>query len=112
MTNKTAVGLVVFACSGCATVDPGHMGLMFRGLSGGLQRDKLSPGVYYVAPFNRIEDFDISYSTHKEKIETTSQEGLRITAREVDRPGVVEDAVAVAVQGRDGECFRHPGGGR
>jgi regulator of protease activity HflC (stomatin/prohibitin superfamily) len=77
--NKTAMGAVLFLAGGCVTVEPGHMGLMFRGLGGGLQRDKLSPGVYYVAPFNRIEDFDISYSTRKEKIETTSQEGLKLT---------------------------------
>jgi regulator of protease activity HflC (stomatin/prohibitin superfamily) len=35
--------------------------------------------VYYIAPFNHIEDFDITYSTRKEKIETKSQEGLHLT---------------------------------
>jgi regulator of protease activity HflC (stomatin/prohibitin superfamily) len=74
---KKTLALLLF--TGCATVEPGHMGLMFRGLSGGLQHDKLNPGVYYVAPFNHIDDFDITYSTHQEKIETTSQEGLHLT---------------------------------
>src|SRR5581483_5062868 len=76
-TMKKTLGLLLL--TGCATIEPGHMGLMFRGLSGGLQHDKLNPGVYYVAPFNHVDDFDITYSTHQEKIETISQEGLHLT---------------------------------
>lgn len=75
--NKTLV--LAVALSGCATIEPGHVGLMFRGLSGGLQHDKLNPGVYYVAPFNHVDDFDITYSSRQEQIETTSQEGLHLT---------------------------------
>jgi regulator of protease activity HflC (stomatin/prohibitin superfamily) len=76
---KITLAIAALALSGCATVESGHVGLMFRGLSGGLQHDKLNPGVYYIAPFNHVDDFDITYSTRQEKIETTSQEGLHLT---------------------------------
>jgi regulator of protease activity HflC (stomatin/prohibitin superfamily) len=76
---KTNLVIAALALSGCATVEPGHVGLLFRGLGGGLQHDKLNPGVYYVAPFNHVDDFDITYSSRQEKIETTSQEGLHLT---------------------------------
>lgn len=60
--------------AGCSTVDGGHMGLMFRPFGGGIQREKLSSGTYWTGPFNRIVDFDITYSTHAEQIETSSHE--------------------------------------
>ncbi len=75
----TPLCLTLFTLAGCATVEPGHLGLMFKGLGGGLQRQKLEPGTYYVPPYARVEDFDITYSTRKEKVETTSSEGLHLT---------------------------------
>jgi regulator of protease activity HflC (stomatin/prohibitin superfamily) len=76
---KKKLILAVLSLSGCVTVEPGHIGLMFSGLGGGLLHDKLNPGVYYVKPYNHIDDFDVTYSTRQEKIETTSQEGLHLT---------------------------------
>jgi regulator of protease activity HflC (stomatin/prohibitin superfamily) len=70
--------------TGCsfATVEPGHRGLMFTPNDGGLKREVLQPGKYqlgwcfmYCTP-NRVDDFDVTYSTKFEQIETKSQEGL------------------------------------
>ena len=65
---------------GCATIEPGHRGLYFEP-SKGLHRDVLTPGRHWVGFFGRIEDFDITYATHAEQIETLSQEGLKMILR-------------------------------
>jgi prohibitin 1 len=80
MRSSVTITLLL-ALTGCTTVEPGHMGLMFKSLGGGLQRDKLTPGTYFTGLFSRIEDFDITYSTHQEQIETTSSEGLHLTLK-------------------------------
>jgi hypothetical protein len=86
-TRKTTyVALVAAALSGpgCATttIEPGHRGLYFAPNAGGLRREVLQPGKYplgwcfiYCTP-NRVDDFDVTYSTHAEDIHTKSVEGL------------------------------------
>lgn len=75
-----ALGPILFAClAGCATVDPGHLGLMFKPTAGGLQRTPLKPGLYALGTFDHIEDFDVTYSTKTEEIVTASSEGLGLT---------------------------------
>jgi len=55
---------------------------MFDPKGGGLKHEILAPGYYSLdscflrTVCNRIDDFDISYTTKKEEIETTSIEGL------------------------------------
>jgi hypothetical protein len=70
--------------SGCSNslVEPGHRGLYFAPNSGGLRRDVLQPGKYqlgwcflYCTP-NRVDDFDVTYSTKQEDVSTKSAEGL------------------------------------
>jgi regulator of protease activity HflC (stomatin/prohibitin superfamily) len=70
--------------TGCATttVEPGHRGLYFAPTDGGLKRDVLQPGKYrlgwcflYCTP-NRVDDFDVTYSTKSEMVTTKSAEGL------------------------------------
>ncbi|HEY8040175.1 MAG TPA: SPFH domain-containing protein [Polyangiaceae bacterium] len=72
--------------TGCATttVEPGHRGLYFAPNDGGLKRDVLQPGKYrlgwcfmYCTP-NRVDDFDVTYSTKSEDINTKSAEGLEL----------------------------------
>jgi regulator of protease activity HflC (stomatin/prohibitin superfamily) len=65
-------------------VEPGHRGLYFAPNDGGLKRDVLQPGRYklgwcfmYCTP-NRVDDFDVTYSTKKEDIQTKSAEGLEL----------------------------------
>ena len=73
---------VLFAATACgATIEPGHRGLLFNPRSGGLQHEVLPPGRVYTGFFGRLEDFDVTYSTRKEEITTTSAEGLRLDLR-------------------------------
>jgi regulator of protease activity HflC (stomatin/prohibitin superfamily) len=79
------VALVALAtCTGCTatTVEPGHRGLYFAPSGGGLRREVLQPGTYRLGwcfigcTQNRIDDFDVTFSTHSEAIRTKSSEGL------------------------------------
>jgi regulator of protease activity HflC (stomatin/prohibitin superfamily) len=73
--------LLVCLLPACAeTIQPGHRGLYFDGKQG-LQHEVLNPGRYTVGPFGRIDDFDVTYSTHKEQLQTTSAEGLKLDLR-------------------------------
>jgi regulator of protease activity HflC (stomatin/prohibitin superfamily) len=66
-------------CAGCTeTVEPGHRGLLFQPWKGGLSRHVLPPGRYYVGPHGRIDDFDVTYSTRSETMNTISSEGLAL----------------------------------
>jgi regulator of protease activity HflC (stomatin/prohibitin superfamily) len=81
-----ALAVAALGTTGCATttVEPGHRGLYFAPNDGGLKRDVLQPGRYklgwcfmYCTP-NRVDDFDVTYSTKKEDIQTKSAEGLEL----------------------------------
>jgi regulator of protease activity HflC (stomatin/prohibitin superfamily) len=75
---RSTIAVLMFAAGGCATVEPGHRALMFDPHSGGLQREILREGRHWTGLFGRLEDFDITYSTHSEDIQTTSSEGLQL----------------------------------
>jgi regulator of protease activity HflC (stomatin/prohibitin superfamily) len=77
------VRLGPFAClllsAGCGSViEPGHRGLFFDPRHGGLQHEVLGPGWHRVGVWGRLDDFDVTYSTKKEELHTTSAEGLGI----------------------------------
>jgi regulator of protease activity HflC (stomatin/prohibitin superfamily) len=89
---KTAIAarfsltLAALGTAGCATtlVEPGHRGLYFAPNAGGLRREVLPPGKYhlgwcflYCTP-DRIDDFDVTYSTRSEEVHTKSVEGLEL----------------------------------
>ncbi|HEX3769610.1 MAG TPA: SPFH domain-containing protein [Polyangiaceae bacterium] len=87
MITKTARGAslaVVLACAGCSTstIEPGHRGLYFAPNAGGLRHDILPPGTYRLGfcflacTSNRVDDFDVTFSTRTENIHTKSAEGL------------------------------------
>ncbi|MGH7440403.1 MAG: SPFH domain-containing protein [Polyangiaceae bacterium] len=88
-TTTMSMALVaVAACgmgsAGCAatTVEPGHRGLYFEPTGGGLRREVLQPGKYRLGVCfvyctqNRVDDFDVTFSTKSEAIRTKSAEGL------------------------------------
>lgn len=77
---RTAIVVLALSmCAGCgAVVEPGHRALLFDPRNKGLQHDVLGPGYYRLGTTGRLEDFDITYSTHKENIHTTSSEGLTL----------------------------------
>jgi regulator of protease activity HflC (stomatin/prohibitin superfamily) len=69
--------LLATSVLGCATVEPGHRGLYFD-TRRGLQHEVLTPGRHWTGIFDRIEDFDVTYSTQNEEVRTTSSEGLQL----------------------------------
>jgi regulator of protease activity HflC (stomatin/prohibitin superfamily) len=79
-----AVAMAIGSTAGCATttIEPGHRGLYFAPNNGGLKREVLQPGKYGLGwcflycESNRIDDFDVTYSTRTEEIHTKSIEGL------------------------------------
>jgi regulator of protease activity HflC (stomatin/prohibitin superfamily) len=84
-----ALVAAAMGATGCSysTVEPGHRGLYFEPNGGGLQRQTLQPGKYklgwcflYCTP-NRVDDFDVTYSTRSEDIATKSSEGLELTLK-------------------------------
>src|SRR5215471_9012736 len=81
----------VTSALGCATVEPGHRGLYFD-VRHGLQHEILTPGQHWTGLFDRIEDFDVTYSTRNEEVRTTSAEGLQLDLRlaVIYRPVIAE----------------------
>jgi regulator of protease activity HflC (stomatin/prohibitin superfamily) len=75
--------LFLFCTTSCAyyTVNPGHRGLRFDPHEGGLHQRVLEPGIYNLGwcvlrDCGSVDDFDVTYSTHKELVHTVSSEGL------------------------------------
>jgi regulator of protease activity HflC (stomatin/prohibitin superfamily) len=88
----------MLACTGCSwqNLEPGHRGLRFDP-SVGLKHDVLQPGKHnlgwcFLKDCGRIDDFDVTYSTKREEIKTSSQEGLALELRlsVIYRPIVAE----------------------
>jgi regulator of protease activity HflC (stomatin/prohibitin superfamily) len=69
---------IVLGMSGCVTViEPGHRGLVFS--RGGLQQHILGEGRHRLGVTDRVVDFDVTYSTRHEELNTTSSEGLAVS---------------------------------
>lgn len=86
---RTILLSIAILSSGCAGVmiEPGHRGLLFNPRDGGTKQEPLTPG-YYSLPScflrsacSRVDDYDVTYSTRKEEIQTTSSEGLIMQLR-------------------------------
>ena len=105
------VGLAAAALgsTGCATatIEPGHRGLYFAPSEGGLRREVLQPAKYNLGfcfiscTPNRIDDFDVTYSTKNEEIDTKSSEGLNMHLKlsVIYRP-IVAGALRARYRGR------------
>jgi regulator of protease activity HflC (stomatin/prohibitin superfamily) len=87
--SGVALALAALGATGCATttIEPGHRGLYFEPTGGGLKREVLQPGKYklgwcfFYCTSNRVDDFDVTYSTRTEDIRTQSVEGLDVTLK-------------------------------
>jgi regulator of protease activity HflC (stomatin/prohibitin superfamily) len=83
-STVAALLAVALGTSGCATttIEPGHRGLLFAPREGGLKHEVLQPGYYRLGwcfidcTSNRIDDFDVTYSTKAERLQVRSSEGL------------------------------------
>jgi regulator of protease activity HflC (stomatin/prohibitin superfamily) len=94
------LALAAATLTGCATatIEPGHRGLYFAPTGGGLNREVLQPGKYKLGwcflycTSNRVDDFDVTYSTRTEAIHTQSNEGLDVDLKlsVIYRPIVTE----------------------
>jgi hypothetical protein len=88
LVSATLIALTIGG-TGCygATIEPGHRGMLFDPKSGGLKHDILAPGYYSLdscflrTVCQRIDDFDVTYSTKKEEIQTVSIEQLTMQLR-------------------------------
>jgi regulator of protease activity HflC (stomatin/prohibitin superfamily) len=120
MRTTTAISCLALVAAalgstGCATttVEPDHRGLYFAPSSGGLRRDVLQPGKYtlgwcfiYCTP-NRVDQFDITYTTAHEEVTTKSSEGIDLQLRlsVIYRP-IVSELYALATEiGMDGKYY-------
>jgi regulator of protease activity HflC (stomatin/prohibitin superfamily) len=73
--------LIVFASSGCTYfVDSGHLALLVKPATGP-QHQPLEPGRHYIGYFDRVHDFDVTYSTREEELHTISSEGLAMDVK-------------------------------
>jgi len=80
---RWSILLVCLFPLGCAyyTVNPGHRGIRFDPHQGGLNQQVMQPGLYSLGwcvlrDCGDVDDFDVTFSTHKEVVHTASSEGL------------------------------------
>jgi regulator of protease activity HflC (stomatin/prohibitin superfamily) len=83
MRSHWLAPIALTVLNGCAyyTVNPGHRGLRFDPHEGGLRQQVLQPGIYdlgwcFLRDCGKVDDFDVTYSTHRETVQTYSSEGL------------------------------------
>jgi len=91
--------LLALGASGCATqtLEPGHYGLRFDPHDGGLKHEVLKPGQHglgwcFVRDCGRVDDFDVTFSTKQEGVQSVSSEGLAMSLKlsVIYRPIVAE----------------------
>jgi regulator of protease activity HflC (stomatin/prohibitin superfamily) len=73
------VNLVVslLATSACATVAPGHVGVLWT-VSGGTQRQTYGEGLHAVALWNQMDVYDLRVQSHDELLNVIAANGLAI----------------------------------
>lgn len=79
-SSRSRVLIVLIGLSlGCggATIAPGHRGLLFDPRNG-LQHDVLSPGYHRLGMSQRIDDYDVTYTTKSERIAAVTAEALSV----------------------------------
>jgi regulator of protease activity HflC (stomatin/prohibitin superfamily) len=75
------IPLLLMLSSGCTYfVDTGHLALLVKP-STGPQHHPLEPGRHYIGFYDRVHDFDVTYSTREEELHTISSEGLAMDVK-------------------------------
>jgi prohibitin 1 len=69
--------LLLAVSSGCATVGPGHIGVLWRA-SGGTQAKTYGEGLHPVAPLNEMYIYDLRSMSHDELLSVIAVNGLTI----------------------------------
>ena len=63
----------------CSTVLPGERGLMFR--SSGLDKEPLTDGSYWKAPWNDIYYYDVRWHNYAENVDAWSADDVQVTIK-------------------------------
>lgn len=71
------LGLASFG-AGCATTIEGHQRGLFFSTSTGLSRQPVGSGTHWHWPWNDYITYDLRWSSHKEKVDITSKDGLHL----------------------------------
>ena len=80
MNDSALLGLAAaVAISACATVPPGHAGVLLR--SNGVDAVLLTEGVHTVSPWSRVDLYDLRVDEHTEDLAAISAEGGALEAR-------------------------------
>lgn len=73
--------LLLLSASGCTYfVETGHLALLVKP-STGPQHHPLEPGRHFIGFYDRVHDFDVTYSTREEELHTISAEGLAMDVK-------------------------------
>ena len=73
--------LLMNACG--RTLEPGMRGLRWNPISGGLQKESLTSGFYWRAPWNDVYGYDIRYQSFSEKLDALTADDLSVSLRVV-----------------------------
>ena len=69
--------VVAAGSTGCATVGPGRIGVLWRA-SGGTQPQTYGEGLYSIAPWNELSVYDLRSMNHDEVLQVIAVNGLGI----------------------------------
>jgi len=88
MKSKIRIAMISLAplllsTAGCATVNPGERGLLYRAFSPGTPPLELLPGTHAKAPWNNVVRYDLRWRTAKEKTEVQTKDKLHLTVPSV-----------------------------
>jgi regulator of protease activity HflC (stomatin/prohibitin superfamily) len=78
--SPRALGLLVgCACAACATVPPGHNGILLR--SDGVDPIPLAEGAHTVSPWSQVELYDLRVDEQTQDLVAVSADGAEVDAR-------------------------------
>jgi regulator of protease activity HflC (stomatin/prohibitin superfamily) len=73
--------LLMHACG--RTIEPGMRGLRWNPIAGGLQKESLTSGFYWRAPWNDVYAYDVRYQSFSEKMDALTADDLSVSVRVV-----------------------------
>ena len=75
--TRVLIPLAALLASGCATIGPGRVGVLWRA-SGGTQKTTYSEGLVPVALWNQMSVYDLREMSHEEELDVIAVNGLSI----------------------------------
>jgi regulator of protease activity HflC (stomatin/prohibitin superfamily) len=79
VSRAAALAALVAGLSACATVPPGHLGVVLR--SNGVSPQPLDEGVHVVSPWSQVTLYDLRVDEHTETLAAISADGAEVEAR-------------------------------